>query len=71
MSNLADDCASGRLLLLLEGGYDLAALAESVTTSVAHLREPQRFDTTEGELTSWGRLTRRAMASYWPHALAP
>jgi acetoin utilization deacetylase AcuC-like enzyme len=71
MSNLADECASGRLLLLLEGGYDLAALAESVTTSVAHLREPQRFDTTEGELTSWGRLTRRAMASYWPHALAP
>jgi acetoin utilization deacetylase AcuC-like enzyme len=69
MSNLADECASGRLLLLLEGGYDLSALAQSVTTSVAHLREPARFDATEGELTPWGRASRQALAPYWATAL--
>jgi acetoin utilization deacetylase AcuC-like enzyme len=69
MSNLADECASGRLLLLLEGGYDLTALAQSVTTSVAHLREPARFDVTEGELTAWGRASRQALAPYWATAL--
>jgi acetoin utilization deacetylase AcuC-like enzyme len=70
MSDLADECASGRLLLLLEGGYDLVALAESVTTSVAHLREPQRFAPGDGELTPWARLTREAMEPYWRQALA-
>ncbi len=70
MSNLADECASGRLLLLLEGGYDLAALAESVTTSVAHLKEPQRFSPDAGELTPWARASREAMAPYWGQASA-
>jgi acetoin utilization deacetylase AcuC-like enzyme len=53
------------MLLLLEGGYDLTALAESVTTSVAHLREPQRFDSVDGELTPWARLTRESLSPYW------
>jgi len=35
---LAEDCAEGRLISLLEGGYDLAALKESVTAHLGALR---------------------------------
>ncbi len=65
MSNLADECASGRLLLLLEGGYDLTALADSVTTSVMHLRDPGSFDPGDAELPKWSRLSREALVPLW------
>jgi len=62
---LADESAGGRLLLLLEGGYDLAALTDSVTASVSHLRDPRRFEPGQGEMAPWGRLSREALAPYW------
>jgi len=62
---VAEESADGHLLLLLEGGYDLAALAASVTASVSHLREPQPFDSGRGELTPWARLSREAVSPYW------
>ena len=62
---LADESAKGRILLLLEGGYDLAALRDSVAASIAQLRAPGRFEAGEGELTPWGRLSREALAPYW------
>ena len=34
MMELADQCCEGRLISVLEGGYDLSALAESVTEHV-------------------------------------
>jgi len=36
--HLAEDCAEGRLVSLLEGGYDLAALKDSVTAHLGALR---------------------------------
>lgn len=65
VSAIADESAEGRLLLLLEGGYDLQALRDSVARSVARLREPQPAQFDEGELTAWGRLSRQALAPYW------
>ncbi|MFN2424932.1 MAG: histone deacetylase [Candidatus Binatia bacterium] len=65
MVSIADESASGRLLLLLEGGYDLDALADSVTASVTQLREPGRFDSGQAEMTAWGRVSREALAPYW------
>jgi acetoin utilization deacetylase AcuC-like enzyme len=66
LAGVADQTAGGRLMLLLEGGYDLEALVDSVRTSVAHLREPSRFDADRGgELTSWGEVSRQALAPFW------
>jgi len=62
---VADESAHGRLMLLLEGGYDLGALSDSVAASVAHLREPGNFDAGSSELTPWGRVTRQALEPYW------
>lgn len=62
---VADQSAHGRVLLLLEGGYDLHALAASAAASVSHLREPGEFAAEGGELTRWGRLSREAMRPYW------
>ena len=62
---VADASAKGRILLLLEGGYDLDALVASVSASVGRLRAPGRFSAPNGKLTSWGRLSRSALAPYW------
>lgn len=39
MMELADQCCAGRLISVLEGGYDLSALAESVTQHVKTLSQ--------------------------------
>ncbi|HYB98927.1 MAG TPA: histone deacetylase [Candidatus Limnocylindrales bacterium] len=62
---VADEHAQGRILLLLEGGYDLSALAASVERSVDALRRPARFERSEGELTAWGRQAAEAAAAVW------
>jgi acetoin utilization deacetylase AcuC-like enzyme len=65
LTEIADCSARGRLMMLLEGGYDLNALVASVSASVHSLRSPQSFSAPDGELTSWGRLSRSALAPYW------
>ncbi|MBI5503389.1 MAG: histone deacetylase [Deltaproteobacteria bacterium] len=65
LTDVADECAGGRILLLLEGGYELAALTASVDASVAVLREPHVFDRFEGELTPDGQRAREALNSSW------
>lgn len=62
---VADQSAAGRLMLLLEGGYDLAALRDGVALSVGRLREPQRFEARDGDLTPWGAATRDALGGHW------
>jgi acetoin utilization deacetylase AcuC-like enzyme len=68
----------GRIALLLEGGYDLTALRESVAASArALLGEP--MTASEDEPSTSGRAaverTRRALAPYWklddPPAVSP
>ena len=65
---VADEHADGRILLLLEGGYDLMALTESVHQSVERLREPAPFRRSEGELSGWARQAAEAAAAYWDRA---
>jgi len=65
LMEVADECAGGRMLLLLEGGYELAALTASVDASVAVLREPRKFDRGEGELTVLAQRAMEALSSVW------
>jgi acetoin utilization deacetylase AcuC-like enzyme len=63
--SLADEHCSGRIALLLEGGYSLAALRDSVRATLDALRVPRRFDAGEGALNAWGVTARAALATHW------
>ena len=65
LASVADESAHGKLLLLLEGGYDLGALTYSVATSVARLRDPQPYACKDGEATPWTSLSSEALAPFW------
>ena len=65
----AEDSAKGRIALLLEGGYDLPALEESLFASLSALVEPTRFS---GDLRAPGAVheaeidrTRSALRERW------
>ncbi|MCC6522000.1 MAG: histone deacetylase [Polyangiaceae bacterium] len=65
--DIADEHAAGRLVLLLEGGYDLRALAESTRACVevlAGATPPSFAGTTERGGAVLGRLERE-LAPYW------
>jgi acetoin utilization deacetylase AcuC-like enzyme len=63
--SIADQCCNGNLTMLLEGGYSLEALRESVDVVLRRLADPHPFDGADGELTSWGEASRRVLAPYW------
>ncbi len=63
--DVADDACDGRVLAILEGGYDLGALARSVAAVLARLREPRAWAEPTGELPQSARKTREALAAYW------
>ena len=65
MTGIADECCNGNLVMLLEGGYSLEALRESVAAVVERLRTPQPFEDERGELTSWGKASREVLRRYW------
>jgi acetoin utilization deacetylase AcuC-like enzyme len=65
VAEVADEYCQGKLALLLEGGYSLTALPESVEAVLARLAEPQRFADGGAELTAWGEAARRVLAPYW------
>jgi acetoin utilization deacetylase AcuC-like enzyme len=58
----AEDCAQGRLALLLEGGYDLLALRDSVAAVLDRLAAPEAVDLDRGELGAGGRATLAALS---------
>jgi acetoin utilization deacetylase AcuC-like enzyme len=62
---LADEHCRGRMALLLEGGYSLDALRDSVRATLDALRAPRHFEAAQGSLTAWGRAARSALAAYW------
>ncbi len=62
---LADECCKGRVLLLLEGGYSLEALAASVEAVLTSLAEPTPFAEDAGELGPMARTAKQAHASCW------
>jgi acetoin utilization deacetylase AcuC-like enzyme len=81
LMSLAEDCCEGRLVLTLEGGYNLAALRNSVKRILLKL---SYYDPTNDGLPSrlpWDSLHpgfRKRMteiialhAKYWPHLVLP
>ncbi|MCH7797691.1 MAG: histone deacetylase [Planctomycetes bacterium] len=68
---LADRLCGGRLVLILEGGYDLDALASSVRTCVEVLAgpappEPQEVKGSEGSAERAIDEVRRVHRGFWP-----
>jgi acetoin utilization deacetylase AcuC-like enzyme len=68
---VADECCAGRMALVVEGGYDLEALAASidaVAETLADPRAPARWPRS-GVAATRGRAsadaTKRALAPYW------
>ena len=70
LRTVADETAQGRLVALLEGGYDLHAIVEGVDTTLAALRgsdhvpPPQTGDARRA--TGVIDAVRAAQESYWP-----
>ncbi|MFP6625832.1 MAG: histone deacetylase [Deltaproteobacteria bacterium] len=65
LSAVAEASARGRLLLLLEGGYNLRALSDSVAAVLGALARPQPFTADQGELSPSALLARQALSGYW------
>lgn len=65
MTELADETAAGRLMLLLEGGYDVGALTACASASTGRLRKPEAYEPGGGELSEWGRFARQILAGHW------
>ncbi len=65
LTALGDEHCDGRIVLLLEGGYSLTALRDSVHSTLNALTSPRAFAPTGGDLGRGGRAARSALASYW------
>ncbi len=63
---VADSSCQGRLVALLEGGYELNALSASLVAVLEQLAAPQPFDGgREGELSRWGETVRASLSRHW------
>jgi len=61
---IADTCCNGRLVAVTEGGYDLAALAESLRETILALEDgpsPRRRVAPESDASSRGEATVKAV----------
>jgi acetoin utilization deacetylase AcuC-like enzyme len=65
MLTIADQCCGGDLVALLEGGYSLEALKESVDAVLGRLAHPGEFDGSTTDLTPWSDATRGILKPYW------
>ena len=69
LREVADDCCGGRMVLSLEGGYDLDALAESVATTVEMLCADPTPALSQGSEVAAGAVDvdsfRQAHGRYW------
>ena len=67
---VADAACGGRIVLALEGGYDLEALADSVAESVRVLAEPspraREYPAASARSAELGRALREAHGRFWP-----
>jgi acetoin utilization deacetylase AcuC-like enzyme len=69
LTRLAETTAAGRIALVLEGGYDLAALETSLAESLRALAHPDRKpDATTPDRLHEGDIdrARQALADRWP-----
>ncbi len=65
LNEVAESCCEGRLMLLLEGGYDLHALQDCVGGVSRALRQPEPFAAPGAELNAWSRQAAEALRAYW------
>ncbi|MFQ5477777.1 MAG: histone deacetylase [Candidatus Binatia bacterium] len=67
LRELAETYAGGRMVLLLEGGYDLAALVASVDAVLGVLGSDGSYDDGRegGELAPWSRATLDLLRTRW------
>jgi len=65
VTGIADECCNGNLVMLLEGGYSLEALRESVAAVVERLRFPGAFTDERAEMTAWSEASRQVLRRYW------
>jgi acetoin utilization deacetylase AcuC-like enzyme len=67
---VADAACAGRIVLALEGGYDLEALADSVSETVRVLAEPtaraREYPVAGARAVAMTRVFREAHARFWP-----
>jgi len=67
---VADEVCGGRIVLALEGGYDLEALADSVAETVRVLAEPapraREYPAGSARAGQLARIFRQAHARFWP-----
>jgi acetoin utilization deacetylase AcuC-like enzyme len=67
---VADEVCGGKLVLALEGGYDLEALADSVAETVRVLAEPapraREYPAGSARAGQLARIFREAHARFWP-----
>ena len=67
--DVADETASGRIMMVLEGGYDLDALARSVAATLGVFTDPKSAAPSElgdsGELAAGASCARDVLKSYW------
>jgi acetoin utilization deacetylase AcuC-like enzyme len=70
LASLADRLGHGRVLLALEGGYDLRAIEQSVRASVAGLLQPELPPSLGGSISQEAsealRAVTRAQTPLWP-----
>ncbi len=65
LTEVADESADGRIAMVLEGGYDLTALTDSVALVLDRLRSPRPFEAAGGSLNVWGLSAAQAQKAYW------
>jgi acetoin utilization deacetylase AcuC-like enzyme len=72
LRRVADEYCQGRIVLMTEGGYDLAALAQSLEAAIGALGSAAAAEPawpTSGVLSNRGRVSvagaRRALSPYW------
>jgi len=67
---VADEACGGRIVLALEGGYDLEALADSVAETVRVLADPtpraREYPAESARASQLARIFRQAHARFWP-----
>ncbi len=64
LNRTAEEVCEGRILYVLEGGYDLAALARSVMRTISTTLEPESFEIEEDQLSEYAEYREQMKAHF-------
>jgi acetoin utilization deacetylase AcuC-like enzyme len=65
LNEVAERCCRGRLMMLLEGGYNLQALRDCTATVCRTLIDPRPFGPSPARLSAWSEQSLRTLRAYW------